>query len=275
MLLTALPLLVALLAVPARADPCTDAYLEAEVMEMVMDAYQAFRLVDEDRFARSRDEAIARLSCVTEPIQRAEAARIHGMMALDAFLREDEAAVLRSLRAVAAADPYYEFPDRYVPHWHPLHVQLTEARTVPGDPPRPFPDQRGDRVAVDGRPAHAVVEDRPVVVQRFAGGLVPTETLYHRVDEEWPTWLLSTEQQQALRTRTRQRHVALGVVTGVAAAGAGTLAVLAVSRNQQAENTTDAADQAALESQASTATAFSVISAAGALGAGVALVVTW
>ena len=132
---------------------CPEPSTRAAVALPVTEALQGFADMDGERFEGARDRATAALACLGEPLSSPEAAAFHGLMALDAFLQQNDAAAVNSFRAAQAADSWYALPPDTVPEAHPIRVQFQVAESLTGSVPTALPDLSPDTINVDGTPA--------------------------------------------------------------------------------------------------------------------------
>jgi len=128
---------MALLYSTMASAACDEPGERSAVLLSVAKAEQAFQQMDIDGFQAARDQALTELPCLVDPLQPADAARIHVLEALDAFTRNDEAGTVNALRSAVQADPVYALPAELVPEGHALRLQLRVASTVTDSAPRP------------------------------------------------------------------------------------------------------------------------------------------
>ncbi len=144
---------------------CEEPGERSTVLLSVAKAEQAFHQMDIDGFHAARDQALTELPCLVDPLQPADAARIHVLGALDAFTRNDETAAVNALRSVLRADPTYALPAELVPEGHALRLQLEVAATIADSAPRSLPDPSDGALLVDGNEATVAPADRPFILQ--------------------------------------------------------------------------------------------------------------
>jgi len=173
---------------PQAQAACPEPSTRAAVALPVTEALQGFAAMDGERFTGARDRATAALACLAEPLAPPEAAAFHGLMALNAFLQQDDAAAVNSFRAALAADSWYALPPDTVPEAHPIRVQFQVAESLTGSIPVALPDLSPDTINVDGAPATTAPTDRPAILQRVAESGSVTDTAYIPAGDPLPSW---------------------------------------------------------------------------------------
>jgi hypothetical protein len=186
----------------ARAAACEEPSTRTEVGLVVADAMEGFRNLDALRFELARNKVFTLLTCLDETLLPRDAARVHAMMAVDAFLRKDEAASIESFRAALAADRSYDLPPGMVPEGHLLKKRLEEARARASAPPRPLPSLGPHVIWVDGAESRVAPSDRPTLLQRVQETGKPLATVYLATGAPLPAWLPPAAPVPQARTRT-------------------------------------------------------------------------
>jgi hypothetical protein len=158
-------MLTLLLTVAAQAAPCDAPVSPASLAAQADEATLAWATLDEDGFVEALDALDAGLPCLEAPLGPDQAAAVHRMHGLRAFLEDDSDAARASFRAAALADPGYELSDRVAPEGGKLWRLITEAAAADGEAGRPLSLLDGGQVWVDGVVGGARAEDRPAVVQ--------------------------------------------------------------------------------------------------------------
>jgi hypothetical protein len=154
----------------AYAAPCTTPVLPSDITAKVENAMITWATLDEDGFSESADAILAAVPCLSAPLSPAQAAGVHRVRALQAFLAgESESAVL-AFRAAIAAEPTYTLSEKLAPQggklWR-LYQQAVDAgrpgagRLVPPD---------GYVAYVDGTRLADRSEIVPSIVQLEGGG---------------------------------------------------------------------------------------------------------
>ena len=268
-------LLCLTLASPVHAD-CEKAAVRAEIALAVSQGQQAFAEMDGDRFGATRERAMQRLECLVEPLAPSDAAQIHGLLALDAFLLQDDASAVNSLRS-AYATGLYTFPTTLVPEGHPLLLQVKVAQALAPGPDEPLPDISPASWLVDGNDVGAIPTDRPCILQRISPLGEVESTTYLAVGEALPDWAQPAESPAATEPVAMNSHrVALGAATGGAALLAGGLYALALQRHGQfVAPDTPQGDLPGLRTQAAVFTGTSAAAGLAAAGLGAILVIQW
>jgi hypothetical protein len=176
-----------LVAGPAGAE-CEQPLHRADLALAVESAYQAFRQLDRQGFADARDGIQERLPCLAEPLQPADAAGIHGLMALSAFLDKDDGRSVASLHAAVRSDPAFDIPTDLFPAGHPLRLHLQVARSLQLGTKRPLPQPTEGAVTVDGSPAEHAPGDHPSVLQWTVDEIEVRDTTYLQRGAAMPDW---------------------------------------------------------------------------------------
>jgi hypothetical protein len=266
----------------ARAD-CAEPAHRADLALDLQAAEQAFGKLDRQAFSASRMEVLADIACLAEPLWPSEAARVHGLMALDAFLRHDDGAAVTSLRAASQADPAFDLPLALFPAGHPLRLELAVARGLVPGAGRPVPMPREGTITVDGAPAVLAPAERPAILQ----WLVPPEvrgTLYLAPGDPLPEWgkvprSARVEAQPTASTPAAPReHHPWGLVAasgGAALLSGGCWGLAAGRQARLLESTTPYEDLRPLRFQADALTAGAWLAGAAAVGLGASAGFTW
>jgi hypothetical protein len=257
----------------ARAE-CPQPTHRAELALHLQAAEDAFGRLDRQAFGTFREGVLADLACLSEPLWPSEAARVHGLMALDAFLRHDDGSAVTNLRAATLADPAFDLPLDLFPAGHPLRLELQVARGLVPGAGRPLPLPAEGNVTVDGAPAEQAPGERPAILQ----WLVPPEvrgTVYLAPGDPLPAW---GELPRTARVRTPRAPHPWGLVaaSGGAALVAGGCWGLAAERQARLlEPATPYAELRPLRAQADLLTASAWLAGATAVGLGVTAGFSW
>lgn len=258
---------------------CPAPTARAAVALPVAEALQGFAAMDGERFSSARARASAALPCLGEPVTPPEAAAFHGLMALDSFLRQDDAGAVNAFRAALAADPAWLLPPDTVPEAHPIRVQLQVARTLAASPPRALPDLAPDTITVDGAPATAAPTDRPAILQRLAADGAVLDTVYLPAGGALPAWVAAIPLVAEPLPSEHRRPVALAAGAGASLLASGACYGLAWRAHQAFVSPgTESGypdDPAGLRAQANGLAWASIGTAALALGLGTVTVVRW
>jgi hypothetical protein len=192
----------------------------------VQAAYQAFRQLDRAGFEAHRDAVQAQLACMAEPIQPSDAASIHGLMALSAFLAKDDGGSVASLHAAVRSYADFDLPQDLFPAGHPLRLHLQVARSLQPGSLRPLPLPPKGAISVDGASADAAPGDRPCLLQWSVDQIEIQDTAYLAAGSPMPDW-----GPVPRRAGDRDRPWKLVGASGSAAVIAGGLAGLAAQRH--------------------------------------------
>ncbi len=162
--------------------------------------------LDSTAFARSRATMLDAASCLDSPPIPADAAGVHRVEALAAFLADDEDATRRSFHAMLEVDPSAGLPAEIALPGHRLSALLQEAQALPASPRAPLVISAPCTLSVDGVPSNTRPADRPalIVVQdahqhTLWSGLLPPEgtlvlacpdaTAANSRRRVWPLWV--------------------------------------------------------------------------------------
>ena len=263
----------------AAAAACPEPSSRAAIALPVAEAMQGFGAMDGERFAAAQDRAAALLPCLSEPLAPTEAAAFHGMMALGAFLQQDDAGAVNSFRAAIAADLTYTLPRDLVPDGHPILVQIQVASSLTGSIPISLPDLSPDSITVDGGPATSAPTDRPAVLQRLSSDGAVRDTVYLPAGVALPSWAPPTPLVADPLPADHRPPVLLALGAGASLAASGVCYGLARRAHDSFVSPETATgypdDPAALRTQANSLTWASIGTAALALGLGTVTVVRW
>lgn len=147
----------------AATETCTLPRSNAELSEVALGAESAWGR-DPQAFAEAVLAVDAALACVIEAVPVDQAARIHRLHGLAAFLRRDTAAATAAFAAARAAEPSFAFPETMVPAGNPVDTLYRNA-LGPTELSRFEPPRSGWKLHIDGTPATARNDERPAVVQ--------------------------------------------------------------------------------------------------------------
>ncbi len=218
-------LLVCTLTLPLvhAADDCPASSTVASFLEQARLGELAFAEMDTLGLAQAREQALARIPCLSEPITPRVAAAFHRMMAMSAFASGDEDAVLAEFHAARRLEPGYAIPLDVAPAGHPLVVLYERAVTADEGGLDATIPPLGGYVTVDG----VLGAPRPTgissLVQSFQPGDVLERTLFLAPGESTPTFgpmpldeLRRVRRRWALGGSSAAAFVAGGVLYGLA-----------------------------------------------------------
>jgi hypothetical protein len=158
------PIALALGATPAVARAACDA---GALRAAVDEAEAAFGAMDRERFALNLARARTLVGCQPAPVGAADAAHLHGAVALERFLSGDDPGAVQALASALASNPTYTPDPAVAPQGHPLRALLEAAREAPAA-------GEGEAAAaallVDGAAVERLPGRRPVVVQQLDEG---------------------------------------------------------------------------------------------------------
>lgn len=128
------------------------------------------------------------LPCLREPLLAPDAAGIHRVFGLLAFVSDDRRRAVGALEAARTLDPTYELPLALAAEGHPLRTLFLGIE--PGEPPlvHELPPPETGWIQIDGRRHARRPNTRASIVQRFdATGLV-VQTVYLEADDPDPVY---------------------------------------------------------------------------------------
>jgi hypothetical protein len=160
-----LPALLALAAPGAHAAqvPCPSELDDVhDAAQLALDAYA---VMDTDRLFEHHRQTREAVSCLEVLVEPEDAAAIHGVTGLAAFLTEDDAGTLAAFAAALASDPSWTLPERVAPEGSVLVELQAEAATLGAGPELPMPNVDGFVLMVDGEPSLERPADRPCLLQ--------------------------------------------------------------------------------------------------------------
>ncbi len=157
-----LPLTLA--AASAFASPCSSPTTTADVALSLEAAEAAFGQLDGMGFLTEIERAVDALPCVTDPVSRSLAARLHRTVGFKAFLQEDEAGAALAFAAARAIQPAYQLPTTLVPPDHPVRL-LYEAQDTAIGATTALPPPAGGSLLVDGREVDLLPSETDAILQ--------------------------------------------------------------------------------------------------------------
>lgn len=255
--------------IAAAAAECAAPVAPIAVADTAARAKAAFAGLDAAAFDAAVAELASTLPCLDTPLTPAQAADVHLVDALRAFVAQDEAGTVAAFQAHHAADPEAD-PATWLPARHPALVERRYALRLDEADPRDLISS-GGAVWVDGVRSEVLVPSRPAVLQAGDDHAL-TSTWWHP-GEPLPERLSLREPRLSPRV---QRHLWLGSTALVAAGAATGLALWSSSLRDEYRDPDTPYDE--LDTLADTNAAAGVAAAGTglvALGLGAALVVTW
>lgn len=161
---------------------------------------QAYAEQDREAYPQQRDMLMEELACIDEVISKNAAARIHLVMALDAFMGRQELDARSALKAVAESDPTLEL-DAFAALPPTFEVWLQQARAQePGASLKVKGDWAFDGVRSNKRPS-----SRSTVAQQLTPSGEPTWTAIVSDADSLPTASRTTLAER--KTREPERPV--------------------------------------------------------------------
>lgn len=128
------------------------------------------------------------LPCLAQPLTVNAAAGFHRLMAMEAFINNDEPRAIAEFHAARKLEPGYAFSTDIVDADHPLRALYeTAANVSDGEAEAVYPPV-GGYIMVSGVRNAARYKATPVVIQVFGSGDVLMETRYIQPGEALPKW---------------------------------------------------------------------------------------
>jgi len=238
-----------LLAFPAQADcpaPITGEQLAASVDR----AQGAFAAMDLTSFTVEARKVTDDLGCVRVYLTGPDAAGVHRIRALNAYIQQRPDEVLAAFRSALAADPDAGLSEEIAPQGNLLRDLFNQARAATDPPPKTVDVPPKAVLGVDGQTTRGLPADRPAVVQLgtsdllifWTGILEPGDALpeWRTVGYEPPPLETRPESRRSPpkeSTRARKPSVPLLVAAGSAALISGTLYSVALANKAAYKNT--------------------------------------
>lgn len=128
--------------------------------------------VDLAGFRAAATAASATVACLSAPVDRPLAARIHRIAGLKAFFNKDEPRAESAFAAARRLDPTYSFPETLLPAGHPARKAWATLDPVPAETVVAAPPRQGELV-FDG----VVTRARPAAIPTVAQLVVSTHAV--------------------------------------------------------------------------------------------------
>ena len=292
-------LLLSAVAAAAPLSECVRTFTAVELCDTADQAEAAFVNQQVAGFAGAAAEVRARLSCVSSALSPTDVVRVHRVVALGAFIAQDEAKMRASIGAMVLIDVQARFPEALVPAGHRLATLVDEVAGgthSTGAALRQFSD---GWVEVNGVYAANVDIDLAATLQRVGQEGEVIETRFWSPGESLADWAAPAEgvaevvqpkrtagvaaaakiglsSNPYARKDAPARRVAFGIATGSVLVASGLVYGFAVDAKAHALDSTEPeASAQAYRAQANGLTwgwlAGSVVSA----GLAATLVITW
>jgi hypothetical protein len=201
-----------------------------------LDGAEAAWGVEEESFRVALASVRAGVPCLSQPLEPTQAARLHRIYGLAAWLERDVDGARLAFAASRSADPGYSFPLTMVPAGNPVRRLYESAAGAEGSVA--VPPARGATILLDGQVADSRPTTRAVLFQLSTGA-----------EARSTAWLVPTDPLPAYPRPGDGLRVPLLIGAGAAALGGGALLALAANT---ASDTTPPASQAELDARVST-----------------------
>lgn len=270
------PILLAIGA--ALAAPCETPTTTADVVEGLMRADAAFVGMDLGAFEAARQDAHDALRCLDEPLSAVDAAWLHRVEALAAFLTEDAPLARRAFQSSLSIQPAYRLPERIAPAGNPLAVLYEEAGALPASATEALPAPPSVDLFVDGARSEDRPVERPFVLQGIERRGAVQGTVWLAGADPLPGWAQAPlEPPPSLAKQRRRPHLPLLIAGGTAlAAGGASYGAAWAYRGKYLDKATPMEDLEGLRARTNTATVVAGVLGGVGLGVtGTALVIPW
>ncbi|MEZ4317546.1 MAG: hypothetical protein R3F61_08575 [Myxococcota bacterium] len=195
---------------------CETPTTNEDVIVALEKAVARYEAVDVEGFTEAVTAIDAATTCLGESVTRSNAAAMHRMHGLAAFLERDEAASRQSFAAARTIEPAYTFPTAVVPEGNPVLEQYIAIDPAAGAKVTlPFPSD--GTVKLDGSSRLERNPRLPVLFQRIDASGAVTQTVLVAGGAETPTYPAGKEPQE--------KKGPSGPNLPLLAAGVGTVAV--------------------------------------------------
>ena len=226
-------MLLVLLLSQAHAAPCQGRTTTADLSTAVTAAETAYLAMNLDAFHEARKQADDVIPCLLEFVSPPDAAAYHRLIALDAYVAQDNPRTLGSFMSALAIQPGYALSSTIAPQGNPLDAIYQMARIQPPGRSAALVAPAGSVTMVDGARAANRPTERPTIVQLGAGTGEVLWSGYLAADTTNPDWSAYTPAEPvalpeakadgAASVRTRRSPalpLAIGAGGGAIAGGA-------------------------------------------------------
>lgn len=225
---------------PDPGAPCSAPITAALLLEEIAAAELSFGDLDVAGFQAHSDRVGTLAPCLAEAVPVSVAARLHRLLAVDAFVDQDPALAALEARAALRLDPGLTLSFAAIPAEHPLQA-VWSAAAATSSPSMDVPAPPSGRILWDGRPATRRPADLPGLAQRedadgsiLGSALVgPAADLPAPLLAAAPAPLVATAPQAASGGRRRHPSRGLALAAGGCALAAGGLYYLAWDAHDQ------------------------------------------
>ncbi len=209
---------LAVLVASVAAAPCGDAVSARVVDDLLEEAEASLGALDLDGFRSATVQVEAVLPCVSEPVTRALAARIHRVRGLQHYAASEPEQRDEAFAAARSLEPAYSFPSTVVAESNPIRTSY-EAAAASDEQVAQAPPAQGE-LAFDGRRGIDRPAARASVYQRFDADGAVVDTAYLYSADPTPSYELLQAPDRparpwALVAATAGASVATGVLVGL------------------------------------------------------------
>lgn len=229
--------MLALLAATTFAAPCPEALSYTSLEARLDEAEHALGDLRSDRFLELTRGLASDVECIDDVLTPPQAAHLHRVFALRAFLGRQEDDTRSAFSASRAADPTYVLPFWLVPEQHTLRGLYAEA--VPDPALRPVIPARNAEIRMDGAPTTDRPLLRPVFVQIVDDEGSVATSAWLRPSDAMPAYTPTRPILPPLIGNARTLRRTLLVVAGATAVGAVASYGVAGIQNARFQKATD------------------------------------
>lgn len=171
----------------AQESPCDRRTRVADLEQATQNAMSAFVAMDVTTFRAFEAEARVALACLDEQLSAKQAAAVHRLFAMGAFLSRDSEGAISAFRASRSVDPSGRVPAEVAPDGHPLDQLFDQANPLAAEP-EPLTVPPLSSAYVDGSLATARPTTRPAVVQLSQSGGIVVDSRWLAPGDPVPDW---------------------------------------------------------------------------------------
>ncbi|MDP2307765.1 MAG: hypothetical protein Q8P18_17200 [Pseudomonadota bacterium] len=223
-----------LFATLAHAE-CPGRTTTADLSSAVTAAETAYLAMNLDAFQAARTQADDAIPCLAEFVSPPDAAAYHRLIALDAYVAQDNPRTLGSFMSALAIQPGYVLPSTIAPQGNPLDAIYQMARIQPPGRTAALVAPAGAVTLVDGARSANRPTERPTILQLGAGTGEVLWSGYLPADAPNPDWSAyspapaSALPQEAPKHARRSPAVPFAIGAGGGALAGGALYALALA----------------------------------------------
>ena len=165
----------------ANATPITECprpITSAEIVDASDRAEAQFAEQDPEGFDAAQKEVVERLGCVKDPLSPSDVVRVQRVVALGAFMHDDEPGMRAAIAGMVQVDIRARFPEAVVPAGHKLDKLIDELAGATHPPGAALRTLADGWIEVNGSYAPSVHADVSATLQRLNNQGAVVETRY-------------------------------------------------------------------------------------------------